>query len=157
MSRRYTAAEREELTEKVLNYIAVDSMHTNLACRTAGLPVPTFLDWIALDKRLGERYTRARELMLDAKAEALTRLHDEVLTNPQTGALDAASVALLRLRADNEKWLLSKIAPKRYGERVAIAGDNESPLKVENTINASALSSAALAEILAAKASDGTD
>jgi len=157
MSRRYTAEEKAALIEKILGYISNDSMHTNLACRTAGLAPSVFVEWTAADKALGERYTRARELMLDAKAEALTRLHDEVLTNPQTGALDAASVALLRLRADNEKWLLSKIAPKRYGERVAIAGDNESPLKVENTINASALSSAALAEILAAKGANGTN
>jgi len=39
-------------------------------------------------------------------------------------------VAGLRLLSDNRKWLLSKLAPKKYGDRTTLAGDAENPLAV---------------------------
>jgi hypothetical protein len=35
-----------------------------------------------------------------------------------------------RLRCDNLKWLMSKLLPKRYGDRLLVAGDAENPLQV---------------------------
>jgi hypothetical protein len=35
-----------------------------------------------------------------------------------------------RVRCDNLKWLMSKLLPKRYGDRLLVAGDAENPLHV---------------------------
>ncbi len=35
-----------------------------------------------------------------------------------------------RVRCDNLKWLLSKLAPKKFGERLLVAGDAEAPLQM---------------------------
>ena len=35
-----------------------------------------------------------------------------------------------RIRCDNLKWLLSKLAPRRCGDRLLVAGDTDNPLKV---------------------------
>jgi hypothetical protein len=35
-----------------------------------------------------------------------------------------------RLRVDTLKWLMSKLAPKRYGERLLVAGDADSPIQL---------------------------
>lgn len=37
-------------------------------------------------------------------------------------------IARSRLRVDTRKWIMSKLAPKKYGEKLEIAGDQESPL-----------------------------
>ena len=42
------------------------------------------------------------------------------LTHPETGAIDGAAVQWRRLQVESRKWLLSKIAPKRYGDRVEV-------------------------------------
>jgi len=34
-----------------------------------------------------------------------------------------------RVRIDTLKWLCSKIAPRRYGERLLMAGDPENPIQ----------------------------
>jgi hypothetical protein len=39
-----------------------------------------------------------------------------------------------KLRVDSRKWLLSKLAPKKYGERQVLAGDPEAPLQVVGKI-----------------------
>jgi hypothetical protein len=36
------------------------------------------------------------------------------------GRVDSAAVQHQRLRVDSRKWLLSKIVPKIYGDRVAL-------------------------------------
>jgi terminase small subunit-like protein len=34
-----------------------------------------------------------------------------------------------RVRCDTIKWTLSKLAPKRYGDRLLVAGDAENPIQ----------------------------
>lgn len=100
------------------------ALSASAACRMARIHISTFSDWCAKDAELARRYARARSIMLDAKADELEEI----------GVLAAQSapeyVQGLRLQSDNRKWYLSKLAPKRYGERVEIAGDNDNPLQV---------------------------
>jgi hypothetical protein len=42
--------------------------------------------------------------------------------------LNGESIQRAKLRVDSRKWLLSKLAPKKYGDRQVIAGDPEAPL-----------------------------
>lgn len=67
-----------------------------------------------------ERYARARETRNDRMAEDTLRVSDD-LTIPHEHK---------RIMVDARKWLLSKLAPKKYGERTVIAGDADSPISV---------------------------
>jgi hypothetical protein len=42
-------------------------------------------------------------------------------------------------RVDARKWVASKLKPRSYGERVQVAGDADSPLKVEAEVGAEKL------------------
>jgi len=44
-------------------------------------------------------------------------------------AFDAEHVQRARLRIDSRKWLMSKMAPKKYGDRVEVAGNSDSPVR----------------------------
>jgi hypothetical protein len=35
------------------------------------------------------------------------------------------------LRVDTRKWLLSKMAPKKYGDKLELTGDDKSPLTIQ--------------------------
>ena len=39
-----------------------------------------------------------------------------------------------RLRLDSRKWLMSKVAPKRWGDRTIHMGDPDAPLVVEKVV-----------------------
>lgn len=67
------------------------------------------------------RYARARVAGFDAMADQTLEIADAA-TNEDAQAR--------KLQVDTRKWLLSKMVPKKYGDRVAIAGDAESPLVV---------------------------
>lgn len=98
-------------------------------CKALDVPIGTFLGWVDADSVLAEQYAGARARMLDAQAEALEEIGDQAAV-----AESAVEVAGLRLKSDNRKWLLSKLAPKKYGEKLELAGDPANPLHVINKI-----------------------
>lgn len=83
------------------------------SCAKHGVAHSTVLGWIDEDPALGDQYTQARARMLDAQAEALEDIGDQAAQ-----AETAVEVAGLKLKSDNRKWLLSKLAPKKYGDKI---------------------------------------
>ncbi len=92
-------------------------------CRDEGMPTETTVRQWALDDREGfySQYARARDMGLDAMA-------DEVLAIADTDA--GEDVQRSRLRFDARRWYLSKLAPKRYGERLGIEQAGGGPVQV---------------------------
>lgn len=101
----------EKLVEEILARLALGESLRSI-CRAAGMPDESTVRLWAIEDRDGfaARYARARDLGLDALADALLAIPDE--------AADAPSG---RLRFEVLRWYLSKLAPKRYGDRVEAA------------------------------------
>lgn len=117
----YSPEERARIIPQVLEHME-SGLSLRQSCVQASIPKRTFLDWVRDDAELFAQYTRAREAMLDAQAEELEAIGDEAAS-----ADTAVKVAGLRLKADNRKWLLSKLAPKKYGDRLDLGNaDGES-------------------------------
>jgi hypothetical protein len=77
-------------------------------CDADGMPAPsTICLWLSEDGEFAEQYTRARERQADWYADEIIEIAD--------GATDAN---LARLRVDARKWKASKLAPKKYGDKV---------------------------------------
>lgn len=106
---------------------------------TEGMPaVSTLMLW--LDGRhpaFTEQYIRAREAQADKLAEETLAIADEDCTMVRADkhgsrdedgqgntevVFDATAVARNRLRVDARKWLASKMAPKKYGDKLALGG-----------------------------------
>lgn len=92
------------------------------ACEKTGISKASFLRWVESVEGLSDQYTRARDQMLDVQAEELEDIGDQAVM-----AETAVQVAGLRLKADNRKWLLSKLAPKKYGDKIAVGGADDLP------------------------------
>ena len=111
-------------------------------CRDDHMPAwQTVYDWMWRDDALGEggsglsvAIARAREMGQDAIAEDIFQ---EVSSEPERilseggGRIDSGYVQLIKARAEIKLKLLAKWNPKRYGDRVALAGDAENPLKTQ--------------------------
>lgn len=80
-------------------------------CQPDDMPAESTVRAWAKDDRDGfyAQYTRARDLGLDCMA-------DRVLADADT----ATDASLGRLKMDARRWYLSKMAPKRYGEKVEV-------------------------------------
>ena len=116
----------ERLASAVLSRLA-DGESLRVICADKAMPSrSTVKKWNSEDiKGFSARYARARDEGLDVIADEIIEISDEaevVLEANEDGSqyapkLDATAVARNRLRVDARKWYLSKLAPKRYGEK----------------------------------------
>lgn len=90
-----------------------NGMSLRESCIANDVAISTFMRWVAQDKDLAEQYSHARARLLDIQAEELELIGDQA-----AAAESAVTVAGLRLKSDNRKWLLSKLAPKKYGDKI---------------------------------------
>ena len=94
----------------------------NTACRLKGMPSPgTIIDWCRKDADFAERYTQAREIGYMVMADELTDM----------AAAPTTDYHRQRLMVDTRKWLVTKVLPKIYGDRLQLHGDPNAPLMVK--------------------------
>lgn len=117
---KYTRALADEICRRLSEGETLQAI-----CREAHVPsIGTVLGWVTDDRDgFAERYARAREAQAHVYAGEIVDLAD-------AGEARMANVELLRVRIDARKWFAAKVLPKKYGDRVALAGDSESPLRV---------------------------
>jgi hypothetical protein len=87
-------------------------------CRDADMPDrQSVANWLTQDEQFFGQYTRARDLGLDDMADDVLEIADKDPGITDMGATDSGMVAALRLRFDARRWYLSKLAPKKYGDK----------------------------------------
>ena len=145
--------------DKIIQSV-LQGMHDGLsafkACQAAGVPQSTFNRWVDADAKLAEDYAHAREDLIERMANEVLELADSEVPETGDGKRDWQAIQQRKLQVDSRKWLLSKLAPKKYGDRLELAGDKENPLQVQ-TIDASKLPTDVLAQIIAAKDANAPD
>lgn len=82
-----------------------------------------------------DQYAHAKEIGLEEMADEIMEISDEAVAMTGEGKLDGADVQHKRLRVDSRKWLLSKLAPRKYGERTALelTGKGGGPVEFTET------------------------
>lgn len=124
--------DKEQKIETVLGLMSTGGAQSCYkACQSAGVAIGTFYEWVNSDAALAERYARARESLIEHIAAETIAIADEPAALLPTGAIDSAAVQKQRLQIDTRKWLLSKLAPKKYGEKIEVSGDAENPLAIK--------------------------
>jgi hypothetical protein len=95
--------------------------------------------WLESNDAFREQYARAREAQADTLADEILEISDDGSNDwmQRTGKdqepawqLNGEHVQRSRLRVDSRKWFASKVAPKKYGDKLEVAGDRENPLTV---------------------------
>ena len=129
-------------------------------CRQEGMPPwQTVYSWMERDASLVEAIARAREIGYDALAEECLKIADDGTNDYVEGErgpqLNSEHIQRSKLRIETRLKLLAKWSPKRYGERVQVAGDADSPVKVEAEVQAEKLLQAILANAQMTRQADG--
>lgn len=126
----------EEIAEEILDRLAEGESLESI-CDDPFMPnATTVLKWAhdTEGKRSGapefsQRYTRARAIGYSLMADEIIAIGDEEMTLAD-GSVDNGAVQRARLQCENRKWLLSKLLPKQFGDKVTaeITGDPDAPL-----------------------------
>jgi hypothetical protein len=91
-------------------------------CRGPGMPSEgTVRGWAVRDfDGFSERYRAARSLLMDYWADQIVDIADESELDPRDRQIPTGI----------RQWIMSKVPPRRYGERLLRAGYPENPRRV---------------------------
>jgi hypothetical protein len=134
----YTQAIADEVCERMANGESLREI-----CRSDHIPHEATVRTWSTDDREGfaTQYARAREALMEYWADEIIDIADDgtndwMQRKAQDGSvakvLDAEHVQRSRVRIDSRKWLMSKLAPKRYGDTTKheVTGKDGGPLEV---------------------------
>lgn len=101
------------------------------ACKAAGIAHSTFAEWLNSDAEMADEYARARSDLIERMANEVLEISDQDVEVSSDGKRDWAAIQKHKLQVDTRKWLLSKMAPKKYGERVVqeVTGADGGPVQ----------------------------
>lgn len=89
----------------------------------------TFLDWVAKNEVMSNKYANAMTIRAELKFESIEQDYSEnPQRDPDTGKIDPGWVSLQRLKIDAKKWELSKLMPKKYGDKQETTHILEQPI-----------------------------
>jgi hypothetical protein len=117
-----------------------DGQSLRAACDAVGTTHSTIIHWTKENPAFLNQYTRAREVGYRLLADEIIDIADEkevqVRYDGEDTTLDlsATAVARNRLRVDTRKWMLSKMLPKIYGDKLELSGDPDKPLQTVTRI-----------------------
>jgi hypothetical protein len=108
--------------------LLADGMSLREVCKLEGMPNrSTVFRAIAVDAEFRDQYARAREAGLEVMADELLDISDDGRNDfverdlgdgVVTQQLNSEHIQRSKLRVDTRKWLLSKLAPKKYGDKI---------------------------------------
>lgn len=122
----------EEVFADMLERIACGEAVSKI-CDEAGFPSrKTFYGWVLRNDDLRERYEVALVARHYALADETLEIADEPVGSLESGATDSGAVQKQRLQVDTRKWLLSKMVPKKYGDKLQqeLTGTDGGPVQV---------------------------
>jgi len=88
-------------------------------------PKSTLMNWLRESEEFANQYARAKELQADHFAEEIVDIADT-----------EKDAAIARNRIDARKWHASKVAPKKYGDKIEQTHTGEISVisKIERTV-----------------------
>lgn len=99
-------------------------------CNSPKMPTrKSFFEWVAKYPMIQAQYEFAIQMRADLYAEETISISDEIVIETKhdgkdvTLDLSASVAAHNRLRVDARKWYASKLAPKKYGEKLDVEVD----------------------------------
>lgn len=119
--------------------LVLDLIENGLSLRKAMLQVGvtngTFFRYVDAVDGASEQYARARTRLLEYWSQDIIEIQDEkpeyVEGGENQGArIDPGFVAWQKNRVEARRWLLVKLMPKVYSDKLAVTGEDGGPLRV---------------------------
>ena len=100
--------------------------------------ISTFFRWMREHEDFQKQYARSKQEAADAMAEDLLDIVDDGTNDWMTinkggyemQVVDKEAVMRSRLRADTRRWLMSKMKPKKYGDKLDLTSEGK---RIETT------------------------
>lgn len=107
--------------------IAENALSTQTICKNLGLTFSVIWKRIGRSKILERKYARAKEEQCEVLAEEILSIADDTSKDLEIAfnkankpyiKLNREHFESRRLRIDSRKWIVSKLKPKKYGDKI---------------------------------------
>ena len=129
--------ENAEKAQTIIDQIADTGKSLRSVCKENDVKPSTFLRWISEDNSLAEQYARAMQVRADTHFSEIVEISDtqqigttETTKEWGTETKTADMVEHRRLRIDARKWVIARMNPRKYGNKLELAGDQNSPISI---------------------------
>lgn len=124
----YKDDEIDEIFNEICVKISINGMALRNVLKLDNMPSPeTFYKWLSKDENKTKQYARACE----ERAEIIFEEMLEIADNTETGTTTKESekgievttadmIQHRKLKVDTRKWMLSKINPKKYSDKLQV-------------------------------------
>lgn len=126
----------QELADKICEEIALGSS-LRTALKADDMPaMSTVFKWMREHEEFSNQYARATEERTEAMSEDILDIADDgtndYMETEKGLQYNGDSVQRARLRVDTRKWLMSKMKPKKYGDKIDVTsgGDKIAPVPI---------------------------
>lgn len=119
----YSKTQIEQSFSKIIKKISDEGFSLRTALSQEDMPSSqTFYKWIDDDEIKSKQYARACEERAEYMAQEILDIADEnnadaYIDDEGNAKIDGNVVQRSKLRVDTRKWLMSKQAPKKYGDK----------------------------------------
>jgi hypothetical protein len=104
---------------RVIEAIA-DGVTLRAVAKNEGISASAIIRFVQNDESFAKQYAHAKEIQLEAFADEIMQIADSA---------DEKTVNAARLQVDSRKWLLSKLVPKKYGDKLDLNHSGEVAVK----------------------------
>lgn len=109
-----------ELGDEIVRRIALGELLDQIA-KEPGMPSRrTIYSWRLKHPEFADLFRIAQECRAEQMLDEVVRLADEIMETDSAVKVNAA-----RLKADSLKWAASKLAPKRFGDKLELTSSDE--------------------------------
>ncbi|MBX9890336.1 MAG: hypothetical protein K2X94_03640 [Amoebophilaceae bacterium] len=109
--------DKAQLIDKILDLVSTGKSLTD-AIEQLDISRTTWYKWLKEDSILANDYARACEERTEVFADKILEITNQPLPKTHKGDIDNAEVNNRKLQVDTIKWLMSKMHPKKYSERI---------------------------------------
>lgn len=132
----YPQSTRDEICKRIALGESLSAI-----CRCDDMPSkPTVLDWLFDEPEFSTQYARAREKQAEHYLDEIIAISDEssqdrIANEDGTERTDSEAIQRSKLKVDTRKWVMSKLAPRKYGDKIQqeIVGANGGAIQVNTT------------------------
>lgn len=121
----------QSIADRICELLA-DGISLRTVCKMDGMPAgATVFKWMRENDEFLKQYARAKQESADAMAEDILEIADTAEQIVRSGAekKSGAYAQTQRLRVESRKWLMAKMKPKKYGDKVDVtSGGKPIPL-----------------------------
>ena len=129
----------QELFEKICATVATCSDGVNIICKSFGVSQHDFYTIKSASPENLEKYARAKESQVEPLLNQITVLQDEMFAaihNEEDPRKCNAIQSAYREKIRHIEWVIAKLLPKKYGDKIDINADIKGDLLVSTVIDA---------------------